>query len=146
MVSPMYRTQPIHTMPDFTVGEGYEALAARVREHIAAAGPRPLIVIDGFVGTQWSAFIGRLRAALDGAGVAACWRSTADCFLPASRIDALLAPVLTDDPVFGRLYHGRLEEWWDAERVEALRRTALDRTTWTFPKTVVRSSPRGEPS
>ncbi len=132
MVSPMYRTQPIHTMPDFTVGEGYEALAARVREHIAADGPRPLIVIDGFAGTQWTAFITCLRAALDDAGVAACWRSTADCFLPASRIDTLLAPILTDDPVFGRIYHGHLEEWWDAERVETLRRTALDRAGATI--------------
>jgi len=132
MVSPMYRTQPIHTMPDFIVGEGYEALAARVRERIAAAGPRPLIVIDGFAGTQWTSFIARLRAALDDAGVAACWRSTADCFLPASRIDTLLAPILTDDPVFGRIYHGHLEEWWDAERVETLRRTARERVETTI--------------
>ncbi len=127
-----YRIEPIHTMPNFTVGEGYEALAARVRERIAAAGPRPLIIIDGFAGTQWTAFITRLRAALDDAGVAACWRSTANCFLPSARIDALLAPILTDDPVFGRIYHGHLEEWWDAERVETLRRTALDRAGATI--------------
>jgi len=132
MVSPTYRTQPIHTMPNFVVGEGYEVLAARVCERIAAAGPRPLIVIDGFVGTQWAAFIAHLRAALGDVGVAACWRSTVDCFLPPSRIDALLAPVLTDDPVFGRLYHGHLEEWWDAGRVETLRRTALDRAETTI--------------
>jgi len=132
MVSPTYRTQPIHTMPDFVVGEGYEALAARLRERIAAAGPRPLIVIDGFVGTPWAACIARLRAALDDAGVAARWRSTADCFLPASRIDALLAPILTDDPVFGRIYLGHLEEWWDAGRGAALRRTALDRAETTI--------------
>ena len=115
-------------MPNFTVQEGYDALAAEVRDRIAAAGRPPLVVLDGFAGTQWDLFIRHLRSALDGAGVSARWRSTTDCFLPASRIDSLLAPFLTDDPVFGRLYRGHLEDLWDPRRAEALRHDMMDRT------------------
>jgi mannose-6-phosphate isomerase class I len=114
-------------MPGFAVGAGYDALAADLQRRLKRRDPRPLVVIDGFVSTQWDPFVAGLRAALERRGLAARWHSTAACFLPASRIDEILAPDLTDDPVFGRLWRGHLEELWDAGRVVALRRALSDR-------------------
>src|SRR5919202_356315 len=107
MAAATYRTHPVHVMPGFAVGEGYDALAADL---------------------QWDLFVAGLRAALERRGLAARWHSTAACFLSASRIDEILAPTLTDDPVFGRLWRGHLEELWDAARVTALRRVLSDRS------------------
>jgi mannose-6-phosphate isomerase class I len=128
MVAATYRTHPVHVMPGFAVGEGYDALAADLQRRLERAGPCPLVVIDGFIGTRWDLFVAGLRAALERRGLTARWHSTAACFLSASRIDAILAPTLTDDPVFGRLWRGHLEELWDAGRVAALRRALSDRS------------------
>jgi mannose-6-phosphate isomerase class I len=128
MVAATYRMQPVHVMPGFAIGEGYDALAADLQRRLERRGPRPLVVIDGFVGTQWDLFVAGLRAALERRGFTARWHSTAACFLSASRIDAILAPTLTDDPVFGRLWRGHLEELWDAGRVTALRRALAHRS------------------
>ena len=121
MVAVTYRTHPVHVMPGFAVHEGYDALAADLQRRLERAGPRPLVVIDGFVGTRWDLFVAGLRAALERRGLTARWHSTAACFLCASRIEEILAPHLTDDPVFGRLWRGHLEELWDAGRVASRR-------------------------
>ena len=116
-----YRTSPVHVLPGLEIAAGYDALAVAIRHRIEEAGPGALVAIDGFAGTRWSPFADNLRGALERAGVAARWLSTAGCFLPATRIEEILAPTLTADPVFGRLFRGHLEELWDAGRAVALR-------------------------
>jgi len=118
---PAYRTHPVHVFPWLDVRAGHEALAARLAHRMDGAAAPALVAIDGFVGVDWDTFIGHLRAALDRRGVAAHWLSTEECFLPPAQVDTLLASTLTDDPVFGRLYRGHLEELWDARRVETTR-------------------------
>ncbi len=132
MALPAYRTHPIHVLPDLAVGAGYDALAARLRRAVTEVGPRTLVVIDGFVGVEWATFTAALTDVLDRMDLDARLFSTETCFLPPSRIDALLAPTLTQDPVLGRLYHGHLEEFWDPERVAELRRAAAARTQLTI--------------
>ena len=129
---PRYRTSPVHELPGLEIAAGYDALAVAIRRRVEEAGPGALVAIDGFAGTRWSPFADNLWGALERAGVAARWLSTAGCFLPATRIEEILAPTLTADPVFGRLFRGHLEELWDPERAEALRQALLVRATPTI--------------
>ena len=122
MHTPPYRTHPVHIFPWLAISTGHDALAADLRQRLADGDGPPRVVIDGFVGVQWDVFIGRLRDALARRDIRARWLSTEECFLPPPQIDGILAPTLTDDPVFGRLFHGRLEDLWDAERADAVRR------------------------
>src|SRR5690348_11827259 len=101
MTTPTYRTHPIHLFPDLLIQEGYDALAAELEHGVASIDAPGLIVIDGFSGTAWDAVADELRGALERRGRRASWLTTERCFLPASEIDRILAPTLTDDPVFG---------------------------------------------
>ncbi|HEY8284674.1 MAG TPA: class I mannose-6-phosphate isomerase [Chloroflexota bacterium] len=127
-----YRTRPVHEIPGLTLEAGYEPLAIRVRRCVEAVGSRAVVVIDGFTGVQWEAFVAALTNALTDAGLSADWYSTEECFLPSSRIDALLDRTLTQDPVLGRIFRGRIEELWDTDRAEALRGAVRERTQLTI--------------
>jgi mannose-6-phosphate isomerase class I len=122
MPTPRYRLHPVHIFPWLDVRTGHDALAAELQRHVSNSNAPALVVIDGFVGVQWDRFIRGLRSALAQRGLDAHWVSTEACFLPPAQIDRVLAPVLTDDPVFGRLFRGRLEELWDPERANSVRR------------------------
>jgi hypothetical protein len=125
----------VHVFPWLDVRDGYEALAAVLRQRLAGStlgGQLPLVVLDGFAGVQWDRVIPALRAALEGQGVTADWLSTEGCFLSPERIAALLAPLLTEDPVLGRVYRGHLEELWDPGRAAALRSAVAARTAITI--------------
>ncbi len=127
MELPGYRTHPVHPLPGFSVSEGYDALVTAIRDRLAGR-PHPLVVIDGFAGTQWAVLVQALQAAFDRADVRADWHSTEPCFFPATQIAALLASTLTPDPVFGRLHRGHLEELWDPAQVAVLRHSLQQRT------------------
>ncbi len=126
-----YRTHPVHELPGLAVESGYAALAAQVARCAGSRTSPALVVIDGFSGVQWDEFDALLRQAMEEAHLAAQWCSTASCFLPPAQVDALLAPNLTSDPVFGRIFHGHLEELWDAVRADALRQSVAERRQLT---------------
>lgn len=117
----MYDTHPIHVFPWLAIRQGHTTLAQQLCAFIQQASTPIIISIDGFVGLEWSAFIDGLQAALADLSVEVAWLSTESCLLPAEQIAATLDTYLTDDPVFGRLFHGHLEELWDAEAVQVLR-------------------------
>jgi mannose-6-phosphate isomerase class I len=110
------------------VERGHEALADWIG---ASSGPGDLVVLDGACGVEWSVFVEALRRCLDARGVNTAAESTASCFLPPRRVDDLLHGHLTDDPVFGRLYRGHLEDLWDPAGVAALRARLAARTRLT---------------
>ncbi len=122
MHTPRYRTHPVHVFPWLDLRAGYDALATELARRVAQVAAPGLIAIDGFVGVPWDLFADRLRAACARRVLAARWLSTERCFLSSTQIDDLLAPTLTDDPVFGRIFHGHLEELWDTREVAAIRR------------------------
>jgi mannose-6-phosphate isomerase class I len=117
----LYRTHPVHECPSLRIATGYEALATAIADRLADPGAPRTVAIDGFSGVEWESCLGALRTALVSAGVTARWRTTEDCLLPAPAIDRLLAPILTDDPVFGRLGHVHLEELWDPAAAQRIR-------------------------
>lgn len=127
-----YRTRPVHAFPWLDVCVGHDALATELRRYATRISPQTgcqaLIVIDGFVGVQWDVFIARLKSALDRCHITARWFSTDSCFRPADEINQMLAQALTSDPIFGRVFHGHLEELWDISRAEGLRRQVEEAT------------------
>ena len=123
----MYDTHPIHVFPWLAIQQGHTTLAQQLFAFIQEASS-PIISIDGFVGLEWSPFIDGLQAALADLSVEVAWLSTAPCLLPVEQIATKLDTYLTDDPVFGRLFYGHLEELWDAEAVEVLRQRIERRT------------------
>lgn len=123
-----YRTHPIHVFPWLHLEEGHTALARTLLHAITQQSSPGLLVIDGFVGVCWNSFIDQLRSALHALAPEQdiCWLSTETCFRSASEIRQLLAISLTDDPVFGRVFHGDLQDLWCAQHVEQLQHTLQD--------------------
>jgi mannose-6-phosphate isomerase class I len=115
-----YETHPVHIFPWLALQQGHTTLAHKLLEYLETTAHPALISIDGFVGLEWPVFIAGLQSALAVSQRAISWLSTDMCFLPAEQIAAKLETSLTDDPVFGRLFHGGLEDLWDTERQEAL--------------------------
>lgn len=121
-----YNTHPTHTFPWLAIQHGHVSLAQQLRAFIQNAASSALISIDGFAGLEWSSFIGALQTALAPLCPDLCWLSTEVCLLSTDQIDAKLETYLTDDPVFGRLFYGHLEELWDPETTQALRQQVED--------------------
>ena len=120
-----YRTHPVHIFPWIDIHAGFDALASELTLRMAGESTRHLVIIEGFVGIQWNVFVAGLRAALETCGVSAAWLSTDGCLLEQDRIASLLHADLTDDPYFGRVHRGHLEELWHREAVFDLRQ-AID--------------------
>jgi len=106
--------------PGFPAGPGrielgHDALAGRI------AGER-LVTIDGFGGVFWGELRSRLDAALARRGVRAAWVDVASALRPEAEVDRLVRPFLGgDDPLFGTRFTGDLRDFFDAERLRALR-------------------------
>lgn len=124
-----YRTHPVHEFGFLRIEAGYPALARGIARLLGSrSGAPPLVAVDGFVGTDWPAVRARLSSALEATGEEVQWLSTGAAFRSASEVERRLRPFITDDPVFGRLYRGRLEELWDAGAARRLRQALTART------------------
>lgn len=124
-----YRTHPIHEFPSLRIDAGYPALARRIGALLRSGSHHPPVaVVEGFVGVDWAAVRARLGSALQDAGEGVQWLSTGSVFPSRDEVDRRLWPFLTDDPVFGRLYRGRLEELWDSKAAQRLRQALAART------------------
>lgn len=112
-----YDLYPAFPLGPGKIDLGFDALANRLAE--AAQ-----VVIDGYPGVLWEDFRRRLDEALRRHGVQATWRSMEDALKPASEIDTLIAPFLGgDDPLFGTRFTGSLHDFYDADKLAALRPT-----------------------
>ena len=106
--------------PAFPIGSGqimlgYDTLAARL------AGERR-VVIDGYGGVFWAELRAQLDLALVRLGVRGRWLEVAGALRPPAEIDGLVAPFLGgDDLLFGTRFTGGLRDFFDGERLQALR-------------------------
>ncbi|MBA2677902.1 MAG: class I mannose-6-phosphate isomerase [Ktedonobacteraceae bacterium] len=124
--SSAYRTHPVQLFPWLSLETGYSVLAQTLFYAVnQVAGPK-IIVLDGFVGVRWQNFMACLRDALKDCGQEVRWLSTEPCFRPAREIEQLLTTSLTQDPVFGRLFHGDLQDLWLPEQQARLQTMAED--------------------
>lgn len=125
-LSSTYRTHPVHRFSWLAIETGHDALAMTLLQASEqGAGPR-LLVIDGFIGLPWSDFIERLRTALAASLTEIRWFNTDICLRPPDELQSLLAASLTQDPVFGRLFRGDLDDFWAPKLVASLREQIMD--------------------
>jgi mannose-6-phosphate isomerase class I len=81
----------------------------------------PLVVVETYPGVLDEELLPALRQALKPQRVVESRRALLD----ADAIDRLVEPDLGDDPVFGRLTHLELKDFFDPQRLEQLRREVL---------------------
>lgn len=92
-------TGPIYT--------GFEALASWIIQQSAN------VVIDGYSGVFWEAFIGKLQEQLVLQNIAANYIAVADALQPNSAIADLIASSIGgDDPLFGKRFTGELRDFF----------------------------------
>ncbi|MDZ7799545.1 MAG: class I mannose-6-phosphate isomerase [Trueperaceae bacterium] len=113
-----YRLVPTHPLPNGQIGLGFDALAERLAETLAGGGR---VWLDGYVGVAWGPLCEGLREALARRGVQAAWVDVRTAMRDEDAIDALLAPYLGNEPVFGHRYPGGLRDLFDDGRLAALR-------------------------
>ena len=94
---------------------GWPGVRAAVRQ--LADGAR-VVAVECYTGVFEGALADELGAALGAPLVL----HTTDALRPSAEIDALVAPDLTDDPVFGRLSALELAAFFDSDRLADLRR------------------------
>ena len=106
--------------PGFPIGpnkilSGYDALAtllARERQ----------VILDGYGGVFWENFRTQLNSSLLQLGVRAAWMNIANAFRPVEEIERLVADFIDgDDPLFGTLFTGEMQDFVDPERLRPLR-------------------------
>lgn len=106
--------------PGFPIGSnkissGYDALAkllARERH----------VILDGYGGVFWENFRTQLNSSLLQLGVRAAWMNIENAFRPVEEIERLVADFLdSDDPLFGTLFTGEMQDFIDPERLRPLR-------------------------
>jgi mannose-6-phosphate isomerase class I len=116
-----YRTHPVHHFERLQIDEGHTALARALARLLHQSPATRSLAIEGFIGVDWERLRRGLQPALDRAGCRGRWISTQRCLGSAAVLYDRLRPFLTDDPVFGRLYRGSLEELWEPAEVSKLR-------------------------
>ncbi|WP_411031237.1 ROK family protein [Spongiimicrobium sp. 3-5] len=112
-----YQIFPSFKIDEGSIQQGYKSLA----QEIAAFKS---VVIDGYVGVYWDDFIFQLTQELQALGVNSISYSTSAAFKDPEEIDTMIAPFLGgDDPVFGKLFHGTLLDFFDGEKLNSIKRT-----------------------
>ena len=117
-------------LPTVPLPEGSEVLvgddAWRHAMDVASAGTaHPLVAVDVYPGGDVAAIAARIRQVLPDAEVVDVEDAAA---ADLAVIDELIARSLTDDRVFGVMSHFTIEEFYDADRLAALRHRVEERT------------------
>jgi mannose-6-phosphate isomerase class I len=101
-----------------TVSVGWPAIAQTLRDAIARlARPKTVLVVECYAGVDEAAVLSGLARAIKPVLTIA----PSEALLPPTRINALVAPLLGDDPVFGRFGDLTLDRFFDAEKLDRLR-------------------------
>ncbi len=115
-----YRTHPVHIFSGLSVKTGHAALVQMLVQALDELDGPHILVLDGFVGLPWHDFLANVRSELEKGTREVFWLSTEACLRPVHEIQGLLESSLTTDPVFGRLFHGDLQEFWRPEALAHL--------------------------
>lgn len=110
-----YDLYPGFPLADGQIHTGFEGLTQALMGHRC-------VILDGYIGIFWGDLRHALDQALRGQGITARWYDAAQAMRDPATIDAMIAPYLGgDDPIFGKRYPGSLADWFDPEKLAALR-------------------------
>lgn len=113
-----YDLYPAHDIGPGRIEGGFAALAQRLASR-ARKGQASVIVLDGNAAVDWDGLRRALGAELQTRLGAVTWIDARDAWRAEEEIDALLAPSLTNDPLFGQRYAGTLRDLVDSARFDA---------------------------
>jgi len=114
-----YRRFPVNPCP-LSVLIGHEAIARAILEKLGGLS-RAVVVCDGFVGVRWDVWRERLNAAFAVLGRNVSWVNVEEALVePDSDRNAVIQFHLTDDPIFGRLYRGKITDFFDPAKLRRL--------------------------
>jgi len=108
-----YRLWPTHRVPSGEILRGMDAFAEHLVQHRR-------IALDGVAAVLWSSIEEGLNAALRNRGVTFTWFDVRDAFASPDVLEAMLAPYLGDDPLFGRRFEGTINDFLDQSRLRDL--------------------------
>jgi mannose-6-phosphate isomerase class I len=110
-----YDTYPAHSISSGKIMLGYDTLAGSLAGH-------KQVIIDGFGGVFWPQLRAQLDAAFVRRGIRTHWTNVQESVRPAAEIDRLVQPFLGgDDPLFGTRFTGQLRDFFDVQKLRALR-------------------------
>lgn len=126
-----YDIYPVHPIGHGKIFYGYGTLADRLADMVLSRGRerdtsgRTIIIIDGYVGVRFGPLAEKLSAEFRARGIDTRWWNASAAMKTPSQIDRITAPWLGgDDPIFGFRTDLCLEDFFDTDKLSALR-TAL---------------------
>lgn len=106
--------------PTFKIDEpiftGFESLANRI------ATQQKNIIIDGYSGVYWDIFVDELNTELEKKNISANWINVNTALKTECTINEIIATAIGgNDPLFGKIYEGRLADFFDEEMLASLK-------------------------
>lgn len=80
------------------------------------------LAFDGFLGVKWERIIPQITNLLKEHNLNLKTIDITSCYKPPDEIEKMVRPCLTIDPHFGSVFRGRLKDFFDSARLEALKR------------------------
>ena len=114
-----YRRFPVNPCA-LPVLMGHEAIARAILEKLGGLS-RAVVVCDGFGGVRWDIWKESLNGAFAALGQHVSWVNVEEAWVEASAERAAVTQFhLTDDPIFGRLYRGKITDFFDPVKLRRL--------------------------
>ena len=86
-----------------------------------------IVGIDGYYGTNWELIKRQLESSLLKEEIDTVFFNVEECLLEEDILNEMLDPYLDDgDPVFGKIYHGRLKDFYDLNKLKQIREKVIN--------------------
>ncbi len=106
-----YDIYPAYTLEEGIIFEGYESLAAEIKNHRT-------IIIDGFIGVFFNDLRQSLQDYFTRININVQWHNVSEAILPEEEINKLIAPFLGgDDPLFGTRTTLNLADFFQSDKL-----------------------------
>lgn len=114
----MYDIYPAHRLAEGLIFTGFESLAREIAQH-------PIVIIDGYQGVFFEEIRALLQKCFQDMGLSVNWISASLAQKPENEIDPMIMPFLGgDDPLFGNRTTLSLPDFFDAEKLNAIKADA----------------------
>ncbi|MEE4176278.1 MAG: hypothetical protein V2I46_02090, partial [Bacteroides sp.] len=114
----MYDIYPAHRLDEGLIFTGFESLAREIAKY-------PIVIIDGYQGVFFEEIRALLQKCFRDMGLSVNWISASLAQKPENEIDPMIMPFLGgDDPLFGTRTTLSLPDFFDAEKLNAIKADA----------------------
>jgi predicted NBD/HSP70 family sugar kinase/mannose-6-phosphate isomerase class I len=108
-----YQIYPSFELADSAINIGLDKLI----DELPKSG---YLKIDGYLGCFWDDFMAAFSAELSKRGIKHIYFNIASAYRDSNEIETMINPYLGgEDPVFGKIFPGKLSDFFDGEKIEA---------------------------